>query len=80
MPSSARFWVRACYDFISSEDGDLSFRDGDIMKVEEVSSRNWLIVSRAELLAGGGREGLPKCYVLEKEDGILHGPCTTLVS
>ena len=64
MPSSTRFWVRACYDFISSEDGDLSFRDGDIMKVEEVSSRNWWIVSMGrDFLCEGWERGFPKPLV-----------------
>jgi len=35
------FWVRAVYDFISSKTQDLSFRDGDILTITDVVSRNW---------------------------------------
>ncbi|GMH95605.1 hypothetical protein TrST_g6788 [Triparma strigata] len=54
-----KFWARACYDFISSEEGDLTFRDGDIIRIEEVSSRNWWIASHMV----GTRGAIPSNFV-----------------
>ncbi|GMH46893.1 hypothetical protein TrRE_jg11457 [Triparma retinervis] len=35
------FWCRAVFDFISSSPQDLSFRDGDLLTIVSIVSRNW---------------------------------------
>jgi hypothetical protein len=42
------FWCRAVFDFISSSPQDLSFRDGDLLTIVSIVSRNWWHAKNAE--------------------------------